>query len=54
MKCRKSFTGLMAAVILFLHAVPVNAAEGIVNLYTGEASADAWTCPVTIDRKSVV
>ena len=48
MKCRKSFTGLMAAVILFLHAVPVNAAEGIVNLYTGEASADAWTCPVTI------
>lgn len=48
MKCRKLFSGILAAAIFFIHAVPVDAAESSVNLYTGEASAEAWTCPVTI------
>ena len=48
MKCKKLFSGILAAAIFFMCAIPVNAAGGTVNLYTGEASADAWTCPVTI------
>ncbi len=45
---KQFFSGLLAAAIFFLHAVPVNAAEDTIHLYTGEASAEAWTCPVTI------
>lgn len=48
MKCRKLFFGILAAATLFMNAVPVNAAGSTLNLYTGEASAEAWTCPVTI------
>lgn len=48
MKCRRIFSGLLSAAVLFMSTVQVNAAESTVNLYTGDASADAWTCPVTI------
>lgn len=47
MKCKNLFSGILAAVFL-LQTAPVNAAGMAVNLYTGEASAEAWTCPLTI------
>ena len=48
MKCRKLFFGILTAAMFFMNTVPVNAAGSTLNLYTGEASAEAWTCPVTI------
>ncbi len=48
MKWERLLSALTAAAILFVHAVPVRAAEDVIHLYTGEASAEAWTCPVTI------
>ncbi len=48
MKCRRIISGILAALMPFLCTAPVNAAENMVYLYTGEVSAEAWTCPVTI------
>lgn len=48
MKCGRILSGLFAAAMLFAQAAPAYAAESAVLLYTGEASAEAWTCPLTI------
>ena len=48
MKCGKIVSGILAVLMPLLYAVPANAAEDRVHLYAGEASADAWTCPLTI------
>ncbi len=48
MKHSKWFSGILAAVMAVTQAVCVHAAENAVNLYTGEVSAEAWSCPVTI------
>ncbi len=48
MKSGKIISGLLAAAALFVFTFNVSAAESTISLYSGEASADAWTCPVTI------
>ncbi len=45
--CQKVLSGLLAAMLL-VSAVLVGAEETTIHLYTGEATADAWTCPVTL------
>ncbi len=47
MKCRKVLSGLLAAVMCLM-PMPVQAEGDVIHLYTGEASADAWTCPLTL------
>lgn len=48
MKFRRILSSFLAAAMLFTPIMPVDAAESTINLYTGEAYADAWTCPLTI------
>lgn len=48
MKNKRSFSGILAAVVLLSCSSAVNAAETTIHLYTGEASAEAWTCPITL------
>lgn len=48
MKHTRLLSGLLAAAMLFLQSLPAYAYENSINLYTGEASAEAWSCPVTI------
>lgn len=48
MKLRTVVSGLLAAAMLSMHLPAAAAAETAINLYTGEAAAEAWTCPVTI------
>lgn len=45
---KRCFAGLLAASMLFIQTGWVRAAENSIILYTGEVSADAWTCPLTI------
>ncbi len=48
MNWKKCCAGLLSAALLLAQAVPVYAAEYAVTLYSGEASAEAWTCPLTL------
>ncbi len=48
MKIKRMHCGMLAAVILLSYGSAAEAAETTVHLYAGEASADAWTCPVTL------
>ncbi len=47
MKCRKMLSGLLVAAMCLM-PLPVQADGDVIHLYTGEASADAWTCPLTL------
>ncbi len=47
MKGTRLMSMLLAGAILLTHAFAVHAADAV-NLYTGTASAEAWTCPVTL------
>lgn len=42
------FSCIISLMLFFIHIVPVNAAEEKICLYSGNVSADAWSCPVTI------
>jgi hypothetical protein len=44
----KIISSVLAAGFIFPQINTAYAAENIVHLYEGEASAEAWTCPLTI------
>lgn len=48
MKFKKLFSGFLASALLFVEAAPVSSLENNIHLYSGEASAQAWSCPITI------
>lgn len=48
MKFNRIISTACAAAMMSGYVIPANAAQSTINLYKGEASADAWTCPVTI------
>ncbi len=48
MNWKKCCAGLLGAALLLAQTSPAYAAEYAVTLYSGEASAEAWTCPLTL------
>lgn len=45
---RRFISVASAAVMMSAYAIPAEAAQSTIILYDGEISAEAWTCPVTI------
>ncbi len=48
MKLKKLISVFLGTILVIPQTITANAEENVVHLYEGEASASAWTCPLTI------